>query len=96
MTTIPVEFWMLVIGALTVLFCLILFYVAMLVREATFTMSEVTKTIVDSRKLIQNTNAIVADVRETVDGLKGTISEVNDSIVGPIRGIGKIIGSILG
>ncbi|HVX93161.1 MAG TPA: hypothetical protein VHA74_03565 [Candidatus Dojkabacteria bacterium] len=96
METIPATFWMVIISALTALVCLILYYVAMLVKETTGTMVEVKNTIIDSRKLIQNSNAIVEDVRVSVDSIKGTVKEVNQSILGPVKAIAKLMNSIFG
>lgn len=102
METIPAWFWMTVIAFLTVLFGLILYYVAMLIRETTATMSEVKATLTDSRKLIQNANVIVEDsmgivkdVKDSVSKLKGTVDEVNEMILVPVRKVGNILETVL-
>jgi methyl-accepting chemotaxis protein len=96
MEGIPSWYWMTIITFLTALFGLILYYVAMLVKETTSTMSEVKVTIADSRKLIQNANQIVEDVQDTVSNVKGTIDQLNESILQPVKQVGDMVKGFLG
>lgn len=96
--TIPALYWMIVIGVLSGMFTLILYYIAMLIKEATNTLKEVKSTIQDSREIIRGTKKIVDDTSEIVSELKGslgniknTIDEFNDVLTLPIKSVSSII-----
>ena len=96
--TIPALYWMIVIGVLSGMLALILYYVAMLVKESTNTLKEVQGTIQDSREIIRGARKIVDDTSEVVSGLKGslgniknTIDEFNEVLIVPIRSISSFI-----
>ncbi len=102
MGSIPAIYWMVVIGVLTGLFGLILYYIAMFVRESTGTMSEVKGTLSDSRKLIQasgkvveEAHSIVAGVKGSIDNIRGTVDEVTDSFLRPISRLTEILNSVI-
>jgi hypothetical protein len=95
METIPATYWMVIIGAVTILFCLVLYYIAMLIKESR-------DAVKDSRSIIKNADAItrqtaliVDDVQDTVTMLKGTVTSINDTVLVPIKKIGSIV-TILG
>ncbi|HNZ70573.1 MAG TPA: hypothetical protein PKJ86_01005 [Candidatus Dojkabacteria bacterium] len=84
---IPALFWMFVIGALTILVCLILYYIAMVMKEAASTVAE-------SRTLIKSSNEILVDAHETVNSVQSMLEDVRTSIVNPIGRVGGLITSI--
>jgi hypothetical protein len=86
MDQIPSEYWMIIIGVLAALLGYILYYMAILVKEAG-------GAIRDSREIIRNSNKIVADSSEIVASVKGTVNEVNEAVLVPARGLGNIINS---
>ena len=96
MDTIPSVFWMVIIAVIAIMICLVLYYVAMLLKE--------TKDAVgDSRKLIQGleptmkqVDLIIADVQSTTSMLKGTVQDINEGIVMPIRNIGSAFSAMSG
>jgi sugar-specific transcriptional regulator TrmB len=96
MTETPSVFFMFVIGGLSALFGGILFYTAMLLKE-------LGQAVVDSREIIKNSNKIieesieiVADSKDIVKMVKGTVTELNDNIIEPIKKVGSVISMITG
>lgn len=99
---IPAVFWMIVISVVSGMFTLILYYVAMLVRESTSTLREVQGTIRDSREILQGAKKIVEDsseivsvVKGSVGNLKTTLDEFNTMLLVPIRSISSFISGFL-
>ncbi len=91
METIPAIYWMVIIGAITLMFCLVLYYIAMLIKESR-------DAVKDSRAIIKNADAItrqtaliVDDMQETITVLKGTVMSINESVLVPIKKIGSLI-----
>jgi len=82
METIPPIYWMIVIGILASLLSFILFEIGMLIK--------------DSRKTLKNVDNITSDAQSIVSTVKGTVEEVNDTIIKPIRGIGSGISAVSG
>lgn len=96
MNEIPAIFWMVIIAGLSAIFALILYYVAMLLRETT-------GAVEDARGVIQKTDAIVGDVTEvsgalkgTVTMLTGTVDKIHDSLLKPFRNLAETAGVYLG
>ncbi len=75
METIPSIYWMIVIAAIAILICFVLYQLGMLLK--------------DSRRTLQNVEGITSTV-------KGTVEEVNETIIKPIRGIGTGISAVSG
>lgn len=96
MEQIPSWYWMTIIGFLTALFGLILYYLAQLIKETTTTVVEVRETITDSRKLVQSASQIVEEVQGIIGTVKSTVDEVNVAVLGPVRQIGETIKGFLG
>ena len=80
METIPPMFWMVVVGLITVMICFVLFYLAMVLKETK-------RAIEGSKDLIKKTTLIVDDTQEMIATVKGTVREVNEGIIVPIRNI---------
>jgi len=94
MSEIPPIYWMIIIGFITFMFGLVLYYLAMLIRESK-------DAVADSRKIIQNTEEIlkqatliVNDVQESISTLKGTVLQINEAILLPIKKIGSTISMV--
>ena len=66
---------MIVIAAIAILICFVLYQLGMLLK--------------DSRRTLQNVEGITSTV-------KGTVEEVNETIIKPIRGIGTGISAVSG
>lgn len=82
METIPPLFWMLIITLLTGLLSFILYQIGMFIKE--------------SRNTLKNVDSMVSDANSIVSTVKGTVEEVNDAIIKPIRGIGAGMSAISG
>jgi hypothetical protein len=67
MNEIPAIYWMIVIGGLSVMFGLILYYVAMLFKETSLTVATTREVVSDSRSLVQNSNKLLEQANEIVD-----------------------------
>ncbi len=94
--TIPALFWMVIIFGLSVLLGLILYYLAMLLKDSRETVKEVTKTVSKSNKLLDEVDEVVVDAKESVKLFKETATEINKSIVMPVRSIGSVLYTISG
>ena len=100
MESIPAQYWMVVIGAVTALICLILYYIAMFMKESSRTVVEVRETIRESRVLIRNSNriveeagSIVSTARQSVNMLQGSLNEVNESLLSPVKKLGGVMSA---
>ena len=82
METIPPLFWMVIVAVLTGLLSFILYEIGMFVKE--------------SRNTLKNVEKITEDASTVISSVKGTVEEVNDAIIQPIRGIGAGISLISG
>lgn len=92
MDTIPPIFWMIIVSVLTIMTCIILYYIAMLVKETKITVADSREIMKQATKTLQQVELIVNDVQASVSTVRGTVEEVNQSILGPVR---KIAGGIL-
>lgn len=73
---------MLIITLLTGLLSFILYQIGMFIKE--------------SRNTLKNVDSMVSDANSIVSTVKGTVEEVNDAIIKPIRGIGAGMSAISG
>jgi len=103
METIPPVFWMILISFVTVFFCLILYYIAMLFKETSQTVAEVKGIVKESKGMIKNIEKILDESSEIVGAAKrttlmieGTIGEVKDHIIEPVKKIGGVFSMISG
>ncbi len=92
MDTIPSIYWMIIIGLLTAFVCFVLYQLAMLIKESKNAVGETKKILVDAQETLKVVNSIVNDVNEVVNTVKGTVYQVNDAILVPVRKISSIVG----
>lgn len=92
MDTIPSIYWMIIIGLLTAFVCFVLYQLAMLIKESKNAVGETKKILVDAQETLKIVNSIVNDVNEVVNTVKGTVYQVNDAILVPVRKISSIVG----
>ncbi|MBP6976377.1 hypothetical protein KBB42_02190 [Candidatus Dojkabacteria bacterium] len=64
----------------------------MLLKESKNAVSETKKIVVDAQETLKTLNGIINDVEEMVGTIKGTVYQVNDAIIVPIRKITSIVG----
>lgn len=99
MSEIPAIYWMIVVGAVTVMFCLVLYYLAMLIKEGRDAVRDSREIIKNANKMMEQATVIVNDVQEVVSSVKRTVGQVNEAILIPIRKIGNtvsMVGDFLG
>ena len=88
MDTIPSVYWMIIIGAVTFMVCLVLYYVAMLLRESKEAVTDGRSLVKDAQKTLQQADLIINDLQASITAVRGAIEEISQSILGPIRKIG--------
>ena len=93
---IPAIFWMVIISGLSVLLGLILYYFAMILREATNTMSEVTKTVQKSNLLLDDAAEVVSVAKTSAKKLEGTVDTMNEAVLVPLKSIGSVLHTLSG
>lgn len=93
---IPAIFWMIVISCLSALFGMVLYYLAMSLKESNNTMKEVTITVQKTNKILDETDEILKETREVIEQTKMVVEEVNQTIVVPARSVGSVLTGIAG
>ncbi len=103
MDTIPPMYWMILIAFVTIFICLILYYVAMLFKETSQTVSEVKKIVRDSSGMVKNIEKILEESTEIVSAtkrttlmLENTATEIKDHIIQPVKKIGGVLSMFSG
>jgi DNA anti-recombination protein RmuC len=91
METIPAVYWMVIIGVVTLMLCLVLYYIAMLIKESRDAVKDSREIIKNADSIMKQTALIMDDVQDTVTTLKGTIISINDTVLVPIKKIGSTI-----
>jgi hypothetical protein len=98
METIPPIYWMTILGVITLMLCLVLYYIAMLIKESRDVVRDSRAIIKNADEIMKQAVLIVNDAQETVSTVKATIMSVNESILVPIKKIGNtvtIVGDFL-
>lgn len=91
MDNIPSEFWMVMITVLTLMFALILYYVAMLLRETTFAVGDMRITIQRSNDILEHAEEIVKRAESIVHMVEVAAGQISENIVVPIVSLGAYI-----
>lgn len=94
MSEIPSIYWMIIIGAVTFMICLVLYYFAMLIKESKDAVKDSRKIIRDTEEILKHATLIVSDVQESVATVKGTIGQINEAILLPIKRVGSAINIV--
>jgi len=92
MENIPSVYWMILIGAVTAFVCFVLYQFAMLLRESTGAVKDSRKIINDAKKLVDNANEIIEEATTIVKTLKGTVLQINQAVLVPVKKIGEVFG----
>jgi hypothetical protein len=103
MDTIPPMYWMILIAFFTIFVCLILYYIAMLFKETSQTVSEVKEIVRESKGMVKNIEKILEESTEIVGAAKrttlmveDTVMEAKEYIILPIKKIGGILSMAAG
>lgn len=79
---------MIIIGAVTVMVCFVLYQLAMLLRESKNAITTSRGLMEDASKTLKQVDLIVNDLQTSISSVRNTVEEVNHSILSPIRKIG--------
>jgi len=96
MSEIPSVYWMIIIGCVTFMVCFVLYYIAMLLRESKDAVGDSRKIIQGLEGTMKQVDLILADVQATIATVRGTIDEVNEGIIRPIKSIGSAVSAVSG
>lgn len=96
MNSIPPIFWMIIVSVLTVMLSFIFYHVAMLIRETKLTVKDARETMREVNKVLQKVDLIINNVQESVAMVRGTVEEINQGILAPVRKIAGFTALITG
>ena len=94
MEEIPSVYWMIVFGFISSFICLVLLYIALLLKESKNTIKESKEILQESKSTVLKLGKMVEELEGMVSIAKGTVEEVSNSILKPIRAISGIVGTI--
>jgi len=89
MEGIPSIYWMILIGILTGFICFVLYQLAMLLSDSR-------SVVRDTDETVKELNKVVKDVNEIVGTVKGTVYQVNDAILIPLKRISTVLSVVSG
>ncbi len=87
MQGIPVWFWMVIITGLSIMLVLVLYYLAMLLKESMYTVREVRNTIINLQDVFESVREIAEKAKGIVSKVSGTVDSISESILKPISAI---------
>jgi uncharacterized protein YoxC len=96
MSEIPAVYWMIIFGAVAFMICFVLYYVAMLLKESKDAVGDSRKIIQGLEGTMKQVDLILADVQATISTVRGTIDEVNEGVIKPIKSIGSAVSALSG
>lgn len=91
METIPPIFWMIIIVVGVGFGSLVLYEIAMLIKESKEAVRDSRTIIVESQKTVEKANNMLDEVQEIVINVKDTVSEISSTIISPVRKIGGML-----
>ncbi|MBP5204225.1 hypothetical protein J6Z48_01115 [bacterium] len=108
METIPAVFWMIVVLGVAIMLCLVLYHLAMLIKEAKNTVIQTNKVIEETKVTVNRTNEILTDTKDIVADAKDMVSDARDivttakvtsnavstTVMEPVREIGSTLSAI--
>lgn len=94
MDTIPSWFWMVIIAGITGMVGLILFYVAMLLKESMLTVREFRYMMVEMHDIIDTVKVATEKLKNIMDMIESSVKMIKTAILKPIASIGSIFERI--
>lgn len=85
---------MLVIAGLSGMLGLIMYYLAMLLRETTLTVREARFIVVEMQDVVAESKAALKKVNKMIDSASSVVGTVSDSIIKPIVAIGGMLKTV--
>ena len=92
--TIPSIYWMIIIVVPTGFFTFILYQLGMVIKDSRGVVQNSTKILEEANQTITKANAILDDIQMIVSTTKGTVEEVNQAVIGPVRNISSLLSTI--
>ena len=90
MQEITATYWMIIIGFITFFFCLVLFYIVLLLKETKDTIKESKEILQSSKESIRRVGNIVNTLETTVNYAKTTVEEVSSRVLVPFNTLGNL------
>lgn len=87
---------MIMLGFIAFFVCLILLYLALLLKESRDTVKESREVLRSGKESILRIGKIIEELESTVNIAKGTVEEVSDKVLNPIRTISGLVSMIGG
>ncbi|MEA3357221.1 MAG: hypothetical protein U9Q67_02205 [Patescibacteria group bacterium] len=94
MEEIPAAYWMIIITGLSGMLGLIMYYMAMLLKESMKSVRELRYMIVETHDILDAAKVAVEKSSRIVDMVSTTVETVSDSILRPIAGISTFLLTI--
>lgn len=94
MQEIPTWFWMIIISGLSGMLGLILFYVAMLLKESMMTVREFRYMIVEVHDIIDSIKVAIEKAQRIVDKVSSTVDTISDVVVRPVTTIATFFSGV--
>ncbi len=92
--TIPAVYWMILMAIPVGFFTFILYQLGMVIKDSRGIVQNSTKILEEANKTLEKTNTILDDVQSVVSTTKGTVEEVNQAIITPVRKIASLLAVV--
>jgi len=91
---IPSVYWMILIGIPAGFFTFILYQLGMVTKDVRGVVQSSTRILEETNKTLIKTNVILDDVQAIVSTTKGTVEEVNQAVIVPVRQISGLLSTL--
>ncbi len=96
MDQIPAWFWMLIIGGLSVVIGMILFYTAMLVRESVMTLREFRFMLVELHDILDSSKLLLEKVNRVADTASSVVDSFSRTVMKPLSVVSSFMDNLTG
>ncbi|GAB4159530.1 MAG: hypothetical protein Fur003_3300 [Candidatus Dojkabacteria bacterium] len=93
---IPALYWMLLIGALSGFFAFIMYQFAMLLADLRKTVQEATITVAKSNSMLDDAKLVVESAKNIVSTVEGTVTQLNETVLAPVKKLAGMLGVVNG
>ncbi|MDD3661751.1 MAG: hypothetical protein PHG63_01675 [Candidatus Dojkabacteria bacterium] len=94
MEEIPSWFWMAIVSGLSAMLALIMYYIAMLLRETTLTVREFKYMVVEFHDILDSAKALLEKVNRISETISDTVEAVSVSVLQPLAVVGSWVTAI--
>ena len=85
---------MIIFGFISSFICLVLFYLALLLKESKDTIKESKEILQNSKGSLLKLGKMIEELEGTVSIARGTVEEISNGILKPIRALSGFVGSM--